>query len=102
MNREDREKFKLRTGYSLLTVLLSCVLSGVCQESVNSLAKARSLLDETKVQEAEAALRDKLKIHPTSAEAHFLLGYALFREQKATESLAEFTAGAKYKQPSTD
>jgi tetratricopeptide (TPR) repeat protein len=102
MNREDRGTVKLRTGYSLLAVLLCCVSSGVCQQSLDSLAKARSLLDQSKTQEAEAALRDELKIHPTSAEAHFLLGYVLFREQKPTESLAEFTVGAKYRQPSTD
>jgi tetratricopeptide (TPR) repeat protein len=77
-------------------------LTAACQESVDSLAKARSLLDAGKTQEAEIVLRDELKTHPTSGEVHFLLGYVLFREQKPTESLAEFTAGAKYKQPSAD
>jgi Flp pilus assembly protein TadD len=44
-------------------------------------------------------LRAYLKNDPSSAEAHFLLGDVLFREQKARESLAEFTTGAKFKHP---
>lgn len=92
----------MRAEYSLLSVVLCYALTAACQESIDSLAKARSLLDAGKPQEAETTLRDELKTHPTSGEVHFLLGYVLFREQKPTESLAEFTAGAKYKQPSAD
>jgi tetratricopeptide (TPR) repeat protein len=81
--------------------------------------------------EAEAAIRNYLQTHADSAEAHFLLGFILFREvqakwleagerdsealrynsgdlsgslvayrdAKVRESLAEFTAGAKYQAP---
>jgi tetratricopeptide (TPR) repeat protein len=81
--------------------------------------------------EAEAAIRDYLQAHADSADAHFLLGFILFRQvqakwleagdkdsealrynsgdlsgslvayrdQKVKESLAEFTAGAKYHVP---
>ncbi len=66
------------------------------------LAPARALLDAGKMPEAEAALHRQLAANPSSADAHFLLGYALFREQKAAESLAEFTAGAKYRRPRAD
>jgi tetratricopeptide (TPR) repeat protein len=38
--------------------------------------------------------------HPTSADGHFLLGYVLFLEAKAKDSLAEYTDGAKYRPPS--
>ena len=96
-----------------------------------ALAPARSLLHEGKLSEAESATRDFLREHADSAEAHFLLGFILFREvqakwleagkgqgenllysgdasgsvaefrdAKAKESLAEFTAGAKYHVPS--
>ena len=87
------------------------------------LDNARSLLQDGHVDEAEHALRDYLKEHSDSAQAHFLLGYAFFRklqvdasaevsngstsadEQKAREhyakqSLAEFTEGAKNQVPS--
>lgn len=44
--------------------------------------------------------RSYLETHPQSGEAHFLLGYVLFKEQRAKESLAEYTEGAKYTKPS--
>ena len=97
-----------------------------------ALAPARSSLHEGKLSEAESATRDFLRAHADSADAHFLLGFILFREvqakwleagkedvealrynpgdssgpqvayreAKAKESLAEFTAGAKYHVPS--
>ena len=87
-----------------------------------ALDNARSLLQDGHVDDAEHTLRDYLKEHPDSAEAHFLLGYTLFRkvqvdaskevsigdtagqeaksrDEYAKESLAEFTEGAKYEVP---
>ena len=95
-----------------------------------ALASARSFLHEGKLGEAESATRDYLRAHTDSADAHFLLGFILFREvqakwldagreqgenllysgdatgsvaqfrdAKAKESLAEFTAGARYHAP---
>jgi Flp pilus assembly protein TadD len=64
------------------------------------LAEARSLVGAGKFPAAETIVRSQLKIRPDSAEAHFLLGYILFKQQKAESSLAEYTAGAKYHQPS--
>jgi tetratricopeptide (TPR) repeat protein len=63
------------------------------------LADARALLNANRVTEAESAIRQYLAANQDSADAHFLLGYVLFREQKAKESLAEFTAGAQYRHP---
>ena len=57
------------------------------------------MLAEGRLAGAEQSSRSYLKVNHESAEAHFLLGYVLFREQKANESLAEFTEGAKYKRP---
>ncbi len=65
-------------------------------------SKARSFLDAGNVSESESILRNYLAANPSAADAHFLLGYALFRQQKATESLAEFTAGAKFRHPRAD
>jgi tetratricopeptide (TPR) repeat protein len=96
-----------------------------------ALAPARSFLHEGRLSEAESATRDYLRAHADSADAHFLLGFILFREvqakwleagkgqsesllysggdtsgavaqfrdAKAKDSLAEFTAGAKYHVP---
>jgi tetratricopeptide (TPR) repeat protein len=88
------------------------------------LDQARSLASGDNPTQAEKILRGFLREHADSAEAHFLLGYTLFREiqvaaggkaamrYKANESLsklsdsnaraslAEYTAGARYHTPS--
>ncbi len=63
------------------------------------LSEARALLGLEKLPEAERVLRQFLKTRPASADAHFLLGYVLFKEQNAKSSLAEYTEGAKYRTP---
>jgi tetratricopeptide (TPR) repeat protein len=81
-----------------------------------ALAEASSRLQQGKPTEADSLLRSYLSQHPDSADAHFLLGHALFRqiqegawsgresnapsrEEKAKASLAEFNAGATYRTP---
>src|SRR5258708_2143592 len=91
------------------------------------LVDAKSRLEEGAANDAERILRAYLAKDPSSADAHFLLGLALFkqiqeiavaptlgtdsakhptrstahfREEKAKASLAEFTAGARYRAPS--
>jgi tetratricopeptide (TPR) repeat protein len=86
--------------YFALAVL--CSSSALTQTTADPVAAARSLLDAGKIQEPETILRDYLAANPSSADAHFLLGYALFRDQRSNESLAEFTAGAKFRRPRAD
>ena len=86
-------------GLSACVLLLLLARPGHSQSPAASLQEARSLLAAGKVSEAETVLRAYLKSDPSSADAHYLLGDVLFREQKARESLAEFTAGAKFKHP---
>ena len=69
------------------------------QSSADHLAEARELLAAGRLPKSESSIRSYLKDNPESADAHFLLGFVLFREQKATESLGEFTAGAKIRRP---
>ena len=92
------------------------------------LVEATSLLQKGMVFEADRAVRQYLQTHPDSADGHFLLGHILFREiqsearletqlegvqvlgagaspakhgeENARASLAEFTAGAKFHDPS--
>jgi tetratricopeptide (TPR) repeat protein len=93
------------------------------------LAEAKLLVDKGRASEAERAVRQYLEKNKNSAEGHFLLGYILFREMqesadfksgtgaaayaekitdgadtsirdsKARASLAEYTEGAKYRDP---
>ncbi|MDE3188069.1 MAG: tetratricopeptide repeat protein [Acidobacteriota bacterium] len=86
----------------LLALSILWALPAAGQQSADPLAQARSLLAAGKLAESEAVLRGFTQAHPSSAEAHFLLGYVLFRDKKATESLAEFTAGAALQHPHAD
>ena len=93
----------------------------------SQLAEARSLLQQEKIDEADRAVRRYLEAHPDSADAHYLLGFILFRQiqsgaslegaskgaqynaldprlanlaqKNAEASLAEYTAGARYRKP---
>ena len=86
---------------SLISILLYAS-AAISQQSTDPLAEARDLLRSGLLTKSDASLRTYLKEHPDSADAHFLLGYVLFREQKAQDSLAEFTAGAKFRRPKAD
>ncbi|HYK37766.1 tetratricopeptide repeat protein [Alloacidobacterium sp.] len=63
------------------------------------LQSVHALLAASHFAQAEKILRSYLEKNPSSADAHFLLGYTFFREQRAKDSLAEFTEGAKYQRP---
>lgn len=83
--------------------LTSPVLCSAQDQTIKDpLAEAREQLAANRFESAESALRSYLKDNPGSADAHFLLGYVLFREKKATESLAEFTTGAKFRRPGVE
>jgi Flp pilus assembly protein TadD len=98
-------------------------------ESIDApLAQAHVLLEKGSINEADRVVRQYLQTHPDSADGHFLLGHILFREiqseakletqlegiqvlgagvprakhgeEKARASLAEFTVGAKFHDPS--
>jgi Flp pilus assembly protein TadD len=84
---------------SACVLLLLLARPGHSQSPAAPLQEARSLLATGQISEAETVLRAYLKSDPSSADAHYLLGDALFREQKARESLAEFTTGAKARHP---
>lgn len=49
--------------------------------------------------DAQKHLSAYLSDHADSADAHFLLGYVLYREDKPQDSLAEYTRGAHLRKP---
>jgi len=75
-------------------------LTGAHSSPETPLQEARSLLEQGKLPEAEKIMREYLEVHKSSADAHFLFGYILFKEGNAKSSLAEYTEGAKYRKPS--
>lgn len=66
------------------------------------LTECLGLIEKHEYPEAELRIRTNLRKHPDSAEAHFLLGYALYRQNKPRESLAEYTTGAQLHKPAAN
>lgn len=91
---------------ALLLCVQACCVAGSCQESNATnrqlLAQARALAVAGKYSQAGALLHKVLHSDANSADAHFLLGYIYFREQRARRSLAQFTAGARSRRPGVD
>jgi Flp pilus assembly protein TadD len=87
------------TVHLAFTLVILCANAGLSQPRTDSLAGARALLAAGQLANSEASIRAYLRDNANSADAHFLLGYVLFREQKPKDSLAEFTAGAAIRRP---
>lgn len=83
----------------LYSIVLLSAVTAVCQSTASPLDQARTLMKDGKLTQAEAAANQYLEQNPSSADAHFLLGDLFFLEKKPRESLAEFTAGAKFRRP---
>ena len=63
------------------------------------LHEARALVNAGDLTGAEQLVRRHLESQSSSADAHYLLAYVLFRQKKAKESLAEYTEAARYRTP---
>jgi len=100
--RVNRLFWRTQFGFTLAVLAVLSPVAIGAQASADPLAAARALLDQGKLTESESAIRTYLEGSPNSGDAHFLLGYVLFREKRARESLAEFTAGAKFRLPGTE
>lgn len=74
-------------------------LSGSHSAPDDPLSEARSLVESGQLPGAEQITRRYLELHKNSADAHYLLGYILFKKLDAKASLAEYTEAAKYRRP---
>ena len=103
---------RLIKGRSSRVSLAACLLLGLMAEPFwgqtsnrilgdkeREVSEARSLLENGNTLEAEQRIRAYLLTNTNSGTAHFVLGLVLFKETRPAESLAEFTAGAKFLQP---
>ena len=63
------------------------------------LLRAHRAAEEGSFASGEAAVREFLTQHPASTDAHYLLGYILYREVHAKESLSEYTLAAQQRKP---
>ncbi len=64
--------------------------------------RAKALINLERFSDAEHCLRQYLQAHSDSADASYLLAYVLFREDRARDSLAEYTAAARLQRPRAD
>lgn len=101
-SKRMRTSAALKPVHRLAALCLFSAGLAIGQQAVDPLAQQRAMAAVGELGKSEESLRTYLKDHPTSADAHFLLGYVLFREEKAIESLAEFTTGARFKTPTAD
>jgi Flp pilus assembly protein TadD len=65
----------------------------------SSLAAAQQLIYTGKFAQADAMLRPLIASDPKAAEPHYLLAYALLREDKPADSLKEYTSAAALRSP---
>jgi tetratricopeptide (TPR) repeat protein len=73
--------------------------AGSRQANDAGLELARDALRRAQWPDAERAARGYLQDHEGSAEGHYLLALALFRENHPRESLAEYTHAARLQRP---
>jgi len=92
-------KIRFYTACCAAVLGLASAADANTQVPADGLADARTLLNSGSLAQAEGALHRYVAEHPTSADGFFLLGYVLFREEKAVDSLAAFTAGARTRTP---
>jgi Flp pilus assembly protein TadD len=90
-------KRKARTR--LLLLVASVCTAMRAQVPLDPLAEPKALLARGLPKDAETAIDVFLHANPGSTDGHYLRGEILFREQRAKDSLAEFTTGAKGRVP---
>ena len=97
--------FRARSPLLLLCYLLASSFAraqAIPSISPTPLAEVRSLIAAGNLPLAETRLRSLIATAPQDPEPRFLLGYVLFRQQRAADSLAVFTEAAALRNPTAD
>ena len=102
----------MRRNWAFLCVSVILCANAVCPCSIGAqqvaahpdmpLAPVRKRIDAGQFSDAEQELRVLLDHQPEEIEAHFLLGYVLFREHQAVKSIAEYNIAAHLRTPSAE
>src|SRR5690554_3915107 len=80
-------------NYSMLLLLLTAAASNTAaQEERPHVRRGVALLEQERFAEAEAEFRSALQLKPSSSEAAYNLGTALFRQEKYDEALQQLQA----------
>jgi Tfp pilus assembly protein PilF len=79
--------------------IICAAQTGSDEAYANTLAQAKASLDQGQYANAEKQLRNHLGVHPSDVEAKYLLALVLFRENKPSDSLKEYTEAARQRAP---
>lgn len=99
-NRGNSSKFSPNRASIVVDPQQEEPIEGNLSSAGNVLASAIECARKGYFRNAESDTRRFLSVHADSAEGHFLLGYILYRERKPKASLAEYTLGARFRNPS--
>ncbi len=94
-----RVLFVAVTVYALAGSALIAAAQSANQPLPDDLASARKAVQQADWPQAERLARRYLSEHASSPEGHYLLAFALFRENKPEASLAEYTHAAVLRKP---
>src|SRR5690554_7935699 len=84
-------------NYSMLLLLLTAAASNTAaQEERPHVRRGVALLEQERFAEAEAEFRSALQLKPSSFEAAYNLGTALFRQEKYDEALQQLQATSPF------
>src|SRR5690554_6100028 len=84
-------------NYSMLLLLLTAAASSTAaQEERPHVRRGVALLEQERFAEAEAEFRSALQLKPSSFEAAYNLGTALFRQEKYDEALQQLQATSPF------
>jgi tetratricopeptide (TPR) repeat protein len=83
----------------LLALLVVATLAGQPQPQ-DALSETRRLIAQDQFEQAKTSIAKVMQERADLTDAHYLLGYILFKQHDAKASLAEYTEGAKYRSPS--
>jgi len=110
--RQAMRRFAFAFATAVLPVLLHAQTANTPQEQTPAqtplnpaqtpLTHVREQIAQRNLPGAESELRTLLSNKQVGAQAHSLLGYVLFLENKFTGSLAEYTEAARWQTPSPD
>lgn len=92
--------FRFQRCLILLFILHLAIVASAQQ--VDPLEQSRALIQSKQTKEAISALQSYIQEHPNSADAHYLLGYALYQGQDPKQSLEQYTAAAQLRDPTSD
>lgn len=107
----SRQRLRLPRAHAVLAAFLLVLgfrsgihasAQAIASLSPDPLAEVRSLLAAGQLPVVENHLRALIAAAPNDPEPRFLLGYTLFKRQRAVDSLAAFTEAARLRSPTAD